>query len=58
MDHPGAVFAMMGVYGYVNGGDMVGPDSALFCAGSLRLERPARAAGERPVVRHGPERVR
>jgi hypothetical protein len=44
------------LYGYLIGGDMVGPDSSAFYPGPIRLERSPRTRGERPVVWHGPER--
>ncbi|GGR39675.1 SMI1/KNR4 family protein [Streptomyces roseolus] len=41
---------------YVAGGDMVGPGSAVFPPGPVRMERPAAPAGGAPVVWPGAER--
>jgi hypothetical protein len=46
------------LHGYFTGGDMVGPESAVFYPGALRLERPVQTAGEHPLVWHGPDRGR
>ncbi|MFE5486637.1 SMI1/KNR4 family protein [Streptomyces sp. NPDC056527] len=44
------------LHGWLTGGDMVGPDSAVFYPGPLRLERWARTAGEPSLVWEGTAR--